>query len=169
MSAESIFMATYKADWDESVVQALIANPNLIKDKEWRMSHLYWIITKNANERGETRVPFKMNRAQKHFFDNYLNVSVPYHRHVILKSRQLGFCLDPDTKVLTAELKWKRIMDLSPGEEIISVDEFTKGHRGQGRKMRTGIVQAVVKVKRKAYKIFLVIVAVTVCNPVTTR
>jgi hypothetical protein len=146
-------MANYKVDWDESVVQALIANPELIKNKEWRLNHLYWIITKNPNERGETRIPFKMNRAQKHFFDNYLNVPVPYHRHIILKSRQLGFCLDPKTKVLTADLRWIPIGELKEGQEIISVDEFTKGHRGQGRKMRTGIVEAVVKVKRKAYKI----------------
>lgn len=32
-----------------------------------------------------------MNKAQRHFFDNYLNIPDPYLRHVILKSRQLGF------------------------------------------------------------------------------
>jgi hypothetical protein len=67
-------------------VDALIANPDLIKDKNWRMSNLYFIVTKSGQ-----RELFKMNRAQKHFFDTYLNIPVPYHRHVILKSRQLGF------------------------------------------------------------------------------
>lgn len=71
------------------VVEQLVQNPNLRFDKEWRMNHLYWINTKD----GAKRV-FKMNRAQKHFFDNYLNIADPtkkYYRHIVLKSRQLGF------------------------------------------------------------------------------
>jgi hypothetical protein len=64
----------------------LTNNPGLIKNQKWRLENLYFIITKD----GEKRV-FKMNQAQKHFFDNYLNIPKPYHRHVILKSRQLGF------------------------------------------------------------------------------
>ena len=32
-----------------------------------------------------------MNRAQKHFYETYLSCPKPYHRHIILKSRQLGF------------------------------------------------------------------------------
>lgn len=43
---------------------------------------------------------FKMNRAQKHFYDTYLNVPQPYHRHVILKSRQLGFTTFIDIYIL---------------------------------------------------------------------
>lgn len=68
------------------ITELLIANPDLIKNKEWRMNNLYFIITKDG-----TKEVFKMNRAQKHFFDNYLNILNPYHRHIILKSRQLGY------------------------------------------------------------------------------
>lgn len=71
---------------NDAVVKALIEDPNLIKDKRWRMDNLYWIITKD----GKKEI-FAMNRAQKHFFDNYLMVENPYRRNIILKSRQLGF------------------------------------------------------------------------------
>lgn len=42
---------------------------------------------------------------------------------LVLKARQVGMCLNPDTKILTADLEWKRIDDLVIGEEIVSVDE----------------------------------------------
>lgn len=41
-----------------------------------------------------------MNRAQLHFFETYLAIPVPYHRHVILKSRQLGFTTFIDIFIL---------------------------------------------------------------------
>jgi hypothetical protein len=60
---------------------------------------LYWIVTKSG-----TKEVFKMNRAQKHFYDNYLNVPKPYHRHIILKSRQLGFTTFIDLFILDSIL-----------------------------------------------------------------
>ncbi len=73
-------------------------------------------------------------------------------RAIVLKSRQQGICLDPSTKVLTADLKWKPIADLRIGEELVSVDESPAGgHRH--RKMRTGMVEGVVQVQRQAYRI----------------
>jgi len=77
------------------VVQALIDDPSLIKNKRWRMDNLYFIITKDG-----TKEPFKMNRAQSHFFNNYLCIPNPYHRHVILKARQLGFTTFIDLFIL---------------------------------------------------------------------
>lgn len=71
---------------NNAVVDALTADPSLIKDKKWRMDNLYWIITKDGK-----KSVFTMNRAQRHFFETYLATPNPYHRHVILKSRQLGF------------------------------------------------------------------------------
>lgn len=55
------------------------ADPRL-KDKQWRMSHLYFIKNKQ-----QQLVQFKPNRAQRHFLEN------AWFRNVILKSRQLGF------------------------------------------------------------------------------
>lgn len=88
-----------------------------------------------------------MNWAQKKLY-----TSMHYY-NTILKARQLGFCLDPSSKVLTADLKWKRIDSLAVGEEVISVDEHPPSGRGKSRKMRTATIQGVVEVFRKAYKI----------------
>ncbi len=71
---------------NERVIQELIANPELLKNKRWRMDNLYWITNKDG-----IKMPFTMNRAQLHFFENFLLQSNPYYRHLILKSRQLGF------------------------------------------------------------------------------
>jgi len=74
-------------EFNEAVVNALIDNPKLIENKEWRMKNLYWLITKS----GKKEV-FVMNRAQQHFFDTYLSKPGEiYHRHIVLKARQLGF------------------------------------------------------------------------------
>lgn len=81
---------------NEAVVQALIDNPGLIDDKRWRMDNLYWIITKSG-----TKELFAMNRAQRHFFDNFLiKPGEIYHRHIILKARQLGFTTFIDLWIL---------------------------------------------------------------------
>src|SRR5450830_1767087 len=71
---------------NQAVGDAIFADPELIKNKLWRMENLYWIITKDGK-----KSVFTMNRAQRHFFDNYLNILHPYFRNIILKSRQLGF------------------------------------------------------------------------------
>ena len=88
-------MGNIHTEHNNAVVELLTKNPDLIKDKLWRMENLYWIITKDG-----TKTVFKMNRAQRHFFDNYLNSQNPYHRHVILKSRQLGFTTFIDLFIL---------------------------------------------------------------------
>lgn len=58
-----------------------------LKSKDWRMSHLYNIIDKNAKV-----VVFKPNKAQQTFLNNKTN------RDIILKARQQGFttlaCID---------------------------------------------------------------------------
>jgi len=64
---------------------------------------------------------------------------------MILKARQLGMCLDPDTKVLTSNLEWKRIDDIQVGEELVSVDEHpisgAKNGKKKARRMRTARVE----------------------------
>lgn len=81
--------AKFQKQHNNQIVQDLIANPDLIDNKRWRMDNLYWLITKDG-----TKELFHMNRAQLHFFTNYLNPDNPlarYFRHIILKARQLGF------------------------------------------------------------------------------
>lgn len=114
----------------------------LLGSKQWRLNNLYWIRDKKG-----AKVKFKMNLAQRTLFKNiwYLNICC--------KARQLGFCLDPETRVLTASLEWVKIKDMAVGTEIVSVDEHPPGGTGQSRKMRTGVVRGVVKVQREAYRI----------------
>jgi hypothetical protein len=54
--------------------------PQLLKDKFWRLSNLYYI----TNKHGE-KILFRPNRAQLHFLKNRIQ------RSILLKSRQLGF------------------------------------------------------------------------------
>ncbi len=79
----------FQKEHNARIVADISADPDLLMSKRWRMNNLYWIITKSGQ-----KALFKMNRAQRHFFENYLNPDDPsrfYYRHIILKSRQLGF------------------------------------------------------------------------------
>lgn len=88
-----------QSEHNSEAVEMLTKNPQLIKNQRWRLDNLYWIVTKDGD-----KSVFRMNRAQKHFYDNYLAVEKPYHRHVILKSRQLGFTTFIDLFILDAIL-----------------------------------------------------------------
>lgn len=130
-----------------------------LADPEWRLFSgcLYQIIVKgdpskdengNILDEGDSFVmPFKPNSAQRRFIRRL------WHRNLILKARQLGFCVSPDTRVLTAELKWVRIEDVQEGQEVVAVDENPPGGRGSSRKMRTATVQRVARVHRTAHRI----------------
>lgn len=95
------------------------------------------------------RVPFRMNADQEDFILNRHGLDV------ILKARQRGFCLEPSTRVLRADLTWVAIAELTAGDEVVAVDEFAPGGRGSARKMRTASVIATVGVEREAYRIHL--------------
>lgn len=89
-------MANPVAEHNEKITELLVNNSELIKNKRWRLDNLYFIITKD----GKKEV-FKMNRAQEHFFTNYLiSPGKIYHRHIILKARQLGFTTFIDIFIL---------------------------------------------------------------------
>lgn len=133
--------------------------PQLL-DPVWRINSglIYQIVTKD--ERGaqdeedqefqpSAVQPFIPNDAQRHLMASL------WYRNVILKARQLGFCLDPNTRVLTADLRWVSISDLHAGDELVAVDEQPPGGRGSGRKMRTATVHAAAIVQRDAYRITL--------------
>ncbi|HKJ89437.1 MAG TPA: Hint domain-containing protein, partial [Gammaproteobacteria bacterium] len=124
----------------EDRIAGLTAND--LRDQWTRLNVLY----KGVDRDGKV-FDFRPNWAQKDLY------RLMWYRNVILKARQIGFCLDPSTRVLTAELQWVQIADLEPGQQIVSVDEYPPGGRGRARKMRTATVQGVVEVYRKAYRI----------------
>ena len=96
------------------------------QDRRWRIlsGQLYKIMTKGTEDRPGGVVPFVPNDAQKAFLKRL------HHRNVILKARQLGFCLDPATPVLALDDRntpvWRRIDDLEPGDAILAPDEAPK-------------------------------------------
>ena len=75
------------------------------------------------------------------------------HEFVVLKCRQVACCVAPTTRVMTADLRWVHISDLTVGQEIVAVDENPHGGRGAARQMRTATVQAIVHMKAPAYRI----------------
>lgn len=90
--------AQFQKEHNARIVAALVENPDLISNKRWRMDNLYWIVTKSG-----TKSLFTMNRAQRDFFEKFLNPDNPlnfFYRHVILKSRQLGFTTFIDIWIL---------------------------------------------------------------------
>lgn len=78
-----------------NIIAELTEDIELRNDKLWRMNNLYWITTK-----GGKKEVFRMNRAQKHFYDHYLTGPDFWFRHIILKSRQLGFTTFIDLWIL---------------------------------------------------------------------
>jgi hypothetical protein len=120
-----------------------------LKDPFWRLcsGQLYKIMTKDEEHQEGAVIPFKPNLVQRMFLADL------HTRNVILKARQMGFCLDCETRVLTADLQWVRIDTLQPGDEVIGVDEHVPGGRGAARKMRTATVQACKKVRRYGYRV----------------
>lgn len=65
---------------------------------------------------------------------------------VLPKARQLGCCLDPETKVLTADLRWIRIDDAIPGTRLVACDEMPFAQR-RARRLKEAIVEG----KRDVY------------------
>jgi hypothetical protein len=94
-------------------------------------------------------LPFVLNEAQKDLF----NTVRQHARVIILKARQIGFCLDKNTKVLSNKLEWIRIGDVKVGDRLIAVKENIPGGSGSGRKMCTTIVEKKCIVFNKAIRI----------------
>jgi len=67
-------------------------------------------------------------------------------------------CLDPATRVLTADLRWVAIADLAPGQELVACDAHPRpgvGRSTGSRAMRTAIVAHVRRGTGPAYRIRL--------------
>jgi hypothetical protein len=62
-----------------------------------------------------------------------------------------GFCLDPETPILTADLRWVPLRSVLPGDEVISVEEMTEP--GKQRRMRKARVLGRMMTCKKAYRL----------------
>ncbi|MFN7883562.1 MAG: hypothetical protein ACK5PF_11195, partial [bacterium] len=111
-------------------------------DPLWRLSNLYTIVTDEGK-----LVRFTPNDEQVQLYKDLHN------RNLVLKARQLGFCVAPETRVLTADLRWVPIIDIKPGMEVVACDEHPPGGRGSARKMRTATVQGVKVMRAQRFRI----------------
>lgn len=105
--------------------------------------------TKIKGKKPGSLEPFILNEAQKDLFNTVRHNS----RTIILKARQIGFCLDKETKVLSSDLKWIKLSDIQIGQEIISTEEFPLGGKGTGRKMKRAIVENKCSVFQPAFRL----------------
>jgi hypothetical protein len=97
--------------------------------------------------------PLQLYDAQKRFLDEvFTGLEQDIRTFVVLKARQLGLCLDPKTRVLTAELEWLPIEEIQIGDELIACDENTS-YQGAGRKMQTCRVEATREVSEPAFEV----------------
>lgn len=110
------------------------------------------------SDKNNKLLPFEFNRAQRYVdqrLDDQLRRTGKV-RALILKGRQQGMCLDPETKVLTADLRWIALKDVTVGMELVATDESPTLGLGRGngiQKMRTATVEKVWGAKRQAYRI----------------
>lgn len=94
-------------------------------------------------------IPFVLNDAQKDLF-NTLRVNP---RVMILKARQIGFCLSPQTKILLSNLEWINLDEIAIGQEIVSVEESPTVHKGSLRRMKVAVVEGKREVFEPAFKL----------------
>lgn len=104
----------------------------------WRLNNLYWVQDENG-----ARVPFIQREPQREYYDNR------WYLDIIAKGRQIGFCLDPSTRVLTADLRWVTLDDLSVGAGLVAVDEHPSADKRatNGRSLSRKMLAATVEKK----------------------
>jgi hypothetical protein len=136
----------------------------MLGDWHWRIHSgcLYKIKVKSpgtsASDPGMI-VPFIPNPAQKKLLSRL------WHRNVLLKARQMGFCLDPATPILMADLTWRRLADVRPGDRVVACDEFPPGGKGPTRSLRIADVVATAVTRHDhAYRLHLASGAVVTCS-----
>lgn len=98
-------------------------------------------------------VPFQWNSAQEmlHAKLEEQKRRTGRVRVMICKGRQQGCCLAPKTRVLMADLTWREIQYVKPGERVVACDENPNGR--VGRRMRTANVEVVATTIKDAARI----------------
>lgn len=143
------------------VVEEPQSKPSLIgKARATSMADWAWIapeprIGPLTFERWPFQAPTSESTAGKGLGGLYSEEFADVADGVIMKSTQVGCCLDPDTKVLTADLRWIRIDEVYPGLELVAVDEEPGGGKGSCRRMRKATVEARWDVSKPAFLLTL--------------
>lgn len=70
------------------------------------------------------------------------------HNRIVVRK-----CTHPDTKVLTSELKWVAIKDMTPGQSLVGITEDDPVGQGNRRKFEETVVLNKWNVKKEAFKV----------------
>lgn len=119
-----------------------------------------------AIERNKKEFEQKKLRIRNHFEYNYkvvMKYNKKYAKYIEREKRSLGetsdefrmsYCVTPETKILTSDLRWVRADSLKAGDTLIGFDEESPNRYGQ-RKFRKSMVEEVGKIIRPCYEVTL--------------
>lgn len=83
--------------------------------------------------------------------------AVPLSASSVVGRGATSYCLDPETPVLTADLRWVPIKSVMPGDAVVGIDEFPERAQGSERngqrKLRRATVLAKAFTTKKAYRL----------------
>jgi len=123
----------------------------MIKDQEEKAKKLldprFYIenFCRIKGKEGKGLVPFIFKPAQL----DIVNTIRKSNRIIIMKARQIGFCVDKDTKILSSNLKWITAEKIQVGQEIVSVEERIGGGRGKSRRK---MLRSIIEEKREIFE-----------------
>lgn len=110
------------------------------------------------NKRRQTRRGMRQNHFE---FDwkTCARYNPNYRKYVTKEMRRLGedsdefrLCVAPETKVLTADLRYIAASELTAGMRLVGFDEFSEA-KGQHRKFRETVVEAISTITRPSYRL----------------
>lgn len=136
-----------KAEYDLVITEAAKCQ----NDFSYAARNFFKIVTKQSED-----TPFSLWESQELVLERMYEIKAKGkpQKLMVIKARQLGLCLDPDTKVLTADLRWVRIDDIQPDQELVGVDEMPLGeYVRQQRQLHTCTVMACREVNEEAYRL----------------
>lgn len=99
-------------------------------------------------------IPFQLWESQELLLDRIMELKRRGRpqKLLITKARQLG-ALDPETMVLTAELKWVPIGSINIGDKMVAFDEYPLGGNGYHRTFKNAEVLDKWEVSKEAFRI----------------
>ena len=121
----------------------------------------YEAIQRNKKEYEEGKL-----RIRNHFEYNYkvvMKYNPKYAKYVEREKRSLGetsdefrmsYCVTPETRILTSDLRWVRADSIKAGDKLIGFDENPPKRYGQ-RKFNETLVEDVGEIERPCYEVTL--------------
>lgn len=97
----------------------------------------------------EEVVPWRSGDVLEHYL--YGALKLPVQLHVKTKKPTTDKCLDPEARILTADLQWVPVKNIAVGDLLIAFDEANGGR--SGRKFRIATVEAKSELKEPKYRI----------------